>query len=369
MHKPFSFFALATLLLVPVIFFITCKKEYSYEGGPVGGSVTGTAVFTFSGAGGACTSAIISGNYYTGIALNVSNTVELDVNVTTAGTYTVNISDRNGISFTASGNFTNTGIQSLLLNGNGSPVSAGNTTFFTPVNPACSFVIAVDPAPVAIADFTFAGAQGACSPTVVMGDYFSGTALTNLNSVTIGVNVTSPGVYTIKTDTINGISFSASGTFTSTGATTVVLKGSGTPDIARNITFIPHATSQGCTFTIEVLPPGQLATYVLESGSGNPNPCIYTIAGTYVAGLPLSAANTITMRTFVTATGNFAIATDVVNGMLFAYTGNFTATGSQFVTLQGIGTPIAAGPYALTPQIVGPHPLGGQACGITITVN
>ena len=75
------------------------------------------------------------------------------------------------------------------------------------------------------------------------------------------------------------------------------------------------------------------------------------------------------MNVYVTSVGNFAIATNTVNGMTFAFSGAFTTTGTQRVTLVGTGIPVTKGSFALSPQIVGPHPLGGQVCGIVITVN
>ena len=369
MRNENSFFSVVLLLMIPVLFFITCQKEYSYEGGPVNGSSSGTAVYTFEGAGGTCTAAVVSGNYYSGVALTAANTVQLEVNVTSPGTYNVSTSSLNGISFAASGNFTSTGMQLIILTGNGIPSAEGNSTFFTPVTPSCSFTVPVTAAPVAIANFTLAGAPGSCTAANVLGDYFAGTPLTSFNTVTLSVNVTSPGAYTLKTDTIDGISFIASGTFNNTGVATVVLKGSGTPNVAQNLTFTPMAGSSGCTFTVAVLPTGPLATYVLESGSGNPSPCVALISGTYSTGIRLSAAESVSIRVYVSVVGNFAISSNVVNGMLFTYAGTFTATGTQFIALPGSGTPAVPGSFVFIPQIVGPHPLGGQACGFNITVN
>jgi hypothetical protein len=83
----------------------------------------------------------------------------------------------------------------------------------------------------------------------------------------------------------------------------------------------------------------------------------------------LSAAESVSIRVYVSVVGNFAISSDVVNGMLFTYAGTFTATGTQFIALPGSGTPAASGSFVFIPQIVGPHPLGGQACGFNIIVN
>jgi hypothetical protein len=74
------------------------------------------------------------------------------------------------------------------------------------------------------------------------------------------------------------------------------------------------------------------------------------------------------MSVYVQQTGNFTIQTSKVNGMVFSASGNFSSTGSQYITLTGSGTPVTAGSFTLIPQIVGPHPLGGESCAISVTV-
>jgi hypothetical protein len=369
MNRPVSFLSLLAILFVPVVFFITCQKEYSYEGGPVSGTSSGTALYTFVGAGAACSGAMIHGNYYAGIALDATNTVQLQVDVTVIGTYNLSTLTVNGIKFSGSGNFSLTGIQTISLTGTGSPAAEGSYIFHTPATSNCSFIIVVAKAPVVQANFILSGAPDACNTASVKGNYFSGVDLTASNTVTIEVDVSSAGAYTIKTDTIDGFSFSASGNFINTGVQMVTLTGSGTPDIPRNLTFTPRSRSSGCTFPVTVIPPGTLATYVLESGFGNPNPCIASYSGSYTAGNVLVNSNTVTIRVYVAGTGNFAIATDVVNGMIFTYSGTFTSTGIAYVTLQGSGMPIVTGTFSFIPEIVGPHPLGGENCGFNITVN
>jgi len=54
--------------------------------------------------------------------------------------------------------------------------------------------------------------------------------------------------------------------------------------------------------------------------------------------------------------------------MTFSYSGVFTSPGAQVVILKGSGTPMTAGTYTFIPQIVGPHPLGGETCAFNIEV-
>ena len=225
------------------------------------------------------------------------------------------------------------------------------------------------PAPVGNGSFTLVGAPNDCQNFIVRGNYISGIRLASSNTVNINVNVTMPGSYSLTTDTLNGMWFSTSGTFTNTGDQTVTLIGNGTPEFARNLIFTVLTGSSKCTFKVTVVNAEPLAIYVLESSSGNPNPCIETIFGNYAAGIPLTSSNTVGIRIYVVYRGNFTIATNTVNGMTFSHTGTFTTIGAQDVILEGSGTPVTRGNFTLTPEIVGPHPLGGQACAFFISVN
>jgi len=225
------------------------------------------------------------------------------------------------------------------------------------------------PAPVGDAGYTLGGSPDECQNFIIQGTYISGARLVSSNTVEVNVTVTTIGNYKLTTDTLNGIWFSRSGTFTSTGNQKITLVGTGTPELARNLIFTLKADNSTCNFRLTVTDAEPLAVYVLESGFGNPNPCIYTLAGTYISNTPLTNSNTVSIRVYVTYPGNFTISTEMINGMMFSYTGRFTAIGIQNVLLYGTGTPARTGTYTLIPEIVGPHPLGGQACAISVTVN
>ena len=353
-----SFFLLFFILLLT-----RCEKEYSYEGGPV--STGGTAVYTLDKTGDSCTAYSISGSYLTGLALSASNTVQLEVTVTTIGTYTLSTSTVNGISFSGSGTFTSTGVQTIVLTGTGTPASSGTYSYNPLVATSCSFSISVIPLQ---ASFTLSGAPNNCSSAVLTGNYIYGTPLGIGNTVTITVNVTSKGAYAIGTDTIDNIYFTSAGTFTSTGVQQVMLVGYGTPNLPNNLVFTVVGGGTICNFPLTVETPAPYATYVLESNFGGPpNPCnAPTIQGTYKANSPMSTSNTISLRVDATLIGNYAIATNTVNGVTFLGTGNIAAIGAQSVTLNATGTPLSSGNFTFTPQIVGPAPIGGSSCGFDI---
>ena len=79
------------------------------------------------------------------------------------------------------------------------------------------------------AKYSFDGGTGTCTGVTVSGNFTAGTAATSSNTATINVNVDSIGSYVISTNTVNGVSFSGSGEFISTGPQTVILTASGTP--------------------------------------------------------------------------------------------------------------------------------------------
>ena len=111
---------------------------------PGGSSGGGTAVFTFQGSGGSCMNFTPSGTFTQGIALTSSNKVDIQVNVTTVGTWNISTASVAGFSFSGSGTFTATGVQTITLTASGTPNASGDQTF--PVSSgssSCSFVITV----------------------------------------------------------------------------------------------------------------------------------------------------------------------------------------------------------------------------------
>ncbi len=67
-----------------------------------------------------CSSIVVSGRYLKGTPLTASNTITLNVTVTTSGSYNINTPLTNGIRFSASGNFT-PGTHTVTLVGSGTP--------------------------------------------------------------------------------------------------------------------------------------------------------------------------------------------------------------------------------------------------------
>ncbi|HSY77088.1 MAG TPA: hypothetical protein VK890_09550, partial [Bacteroidia bacterium] len=170
----------------------------------------------------------------------------------------------------------------------------------TPPNVASSTGVAV---------FTLAGAPGNCTGVAVSGIYSAGIPTNNADSAIIMVNVDSTGSYVISTNTQNGISFNAAGTFTQTGPQQVTLKASGRPGANGAFTYTFGANS--CSFTIlakdttATIDTIAAAVYTL---SGTPNACAAaTVAGTYTSGTALNSSNTVTFSVNVTTAGSYTI--------------------------------------------------------------
>ncbi len=112
--------------------------------------------------------------------------------------------------------------------------------------------------PAILAEYSI-GNGDSCTGAVLAGQYIADTSLTNLNTLTINVNVTTAGPYWITTNTSNGITFSQIGTFVNTGPQTVVLNGAGTP-VAEDTTLFtltPKSNdSTSCIFVVPVISNG-----------------------------------------------------------------------------------------------------------------
>ncbi|HEV8079756.1 MAG TPA: hypothetical protein VGP43_03520 [Chitinophagaceae bacterium] len=240
-------------------------SRINLSGNGTGGGGGGTATGTLGASAGTCTPTSATGTYTQGVSLTSGNTVTVTVTVTTPGTYTIATNTVNGVSFSKTGTFTTAGVQTITLNGAGTPINSGNQTFtVTFGSSTCNFPINFG-AGTPPATGTLGGSPGSCTTATQAGTYTQGTALTSANTVTVQVNVTTVGAYTISTNTVNGVSFSNTGTFTATGVQNVVLNGTGTPVNSGVQNFIITFGSSTCNFSITFaagtpLPPDYFPT-------------------------------------------------------------------------------------------------------------
>ncbi len=283
--------------------------------------------------------AVPAGTYSAGTALNASNNVTINVNVTTVGAYSLTSTLSNGVTFSGSGVFTTTGNQAIVLTGTGTPVTSGSTNIPLSIGTSsCSFNISVGGA-AAAATFTI----NCATAPVVSGTYAVGTALTAANTVAIKVDVTVAGTYSI-TGTINGMTFSsaAGASFATTGTgQTVTLTGSGTPTTAGANTVPLTGGTASCNITVTVNPgTGGAATFTVDCSTANLN-------GYLTKGVAIAPVNTITIDVNVTTAGTYTITTTPVNGITYTASGSFPAAGVVTVTLNGSGTPVNSGTFTI----------------------
>ncbi len=182
---------------------------------------------------------------------------------------------------------------------------------------------------------------GDCLPVTVNGIFNADSVLTNNNYVDIQVDVSIEGTFDIRSDTVNGYSFSKTGSV-GKGINTIRLYATGKPLTAGTDIFTIIYGSSVCTFNIVI--NGNPAVYNL---GGSPGSCTgFVLAGTYTAGVALTAANTVTINVNVTTVGAYTISTTIVNGISFTAAGTFTVTGVQNVVLTGSGTPAVSGTFS-----------------------
>ncbi|MEP7253935.1 MAG: hypothetical protein ABI683_16190, partial [Ginsengibacter sp.] len=146
-----------------------------------------------------------------------------------------------------------TGRVLVRLAGTGTPAAAGSNNFTVSLgSTSCSVSITVQTPPVGPASYTLDGDPAACISANVQGAFIKGTSLDSNNFIQVNVNVTTPGTFSISTNTVNGYSFSASGFFTTTGEQIVTLKGAGTPAVAGLDGFTLSGNSSACTIPVTV---------------------------------------------------------------------------------------------------------------------
>jgi hypothetical protein len=241
------------LVYVPIIglLFIafSCAREYSLELGLISSGTLEKDV------NGNCSPIAVSGTYISGKPLADTNVVLVTVKVASKGRYFINSDTVNGYSFNGSGNFPDTGSFQVKLIAAGTPLNAGIDNFIVTYGAgSCQFSVNVQtnsasPGPAA---YALLGSPNSCMSDSLWGGYVQGVPLDTSNHIDIKVKVTTPGTYRITTDTVNGYSFSASGTFLLAGVQTVRMAGTGTPQVKGTDLFGVTAGASTCSFSVSV---------------------------------------------------------------------------------------------------------------------
>jgi hypothetical protein len=198
----------------------------------------------------------------------------------------------------------------------------------------------------------------ACADITVNGIYVEDAAVTAGNYLTIKLNVTKAGMFSIAATSGNGYSFFLSGIAMNAGPMTVDVPCQGTPDIAQidDLAFSGIELASGCTPEVEVV--SSVAVYSLNCASA-------TVSGTYLKGQQLTSGNTITLNVTVTTRGSYNINTPITNGVRFSGS-NTLEVGTHQVILYGTGTPTVNEDFPIT--IHANTAEGNNTCSATIPV-
>lgn len=238
-----------------------------------------------------CASAVVSGVFKQDEPLNSTNTITLEVNVEATGDTSISTNTVGGVYFSSGPlSFDELGIKQVVLSAYGTPTTPGINRYTlnqtTGLVSACSFEINVVRQPVVY--------NLLCNSIVVNGRYAPNIQTNSTNTIVLNANVDYIGDYTIATNTVNGISFSASGTFTTTGLQEVTLTANGTPQNGGNHSYtITTNSSTGantCDVSIEFM---YRKMNILGLGGG-----------TYQPG---SASNTQSSKAILQTTANFGV--------------------------------------------------------------
>ncbi len=341
------------LLAAFSILVVSCQKELSFEGSnsPAVGSLQSDVT-------GDCLPKTVNGTYLVGTALiPATNTITVQLNIATTGTFVVYTDTVNGFFFRVTGTFTTLGTNNVTLRGFGTPFTAIPTNFIVHFDTTFCDIQVMVTTPIPPGAGNLAGSPNACAPITVNGGYSPGVALTSGNNVVVQVNVTTAGSFNITTDTVAGIWFTFSGALAiSPPAQNVTLQAQGAIPAATPAgpkTFKVKLGTSQCTFVVDVVGP---AVFTIDC----PN---VVVSGVYQVGVNLNPSfHSIYLPISVATAGAYSISA-MVNGMTFTASGTLTLVSGS-ITLIGVSSTAPAGPAGIKTLMV-----GTPACAIPITVN
>lgn len=167
----------------------SCEKEYSVEAG--GGASSSVGSLNKDAFGG-CLPINVAGVYKADSTLGIGNFVEVQVQVTTAGTYVISSDTVNGYYFRATGVFNLPGANTVRLLGTGKPIAVGTDAFVVSYgNSECFFEVNV------VASNT--GGGGGTNPTDSLQTSIGGT-LTRFNEAPSATLTTLLGFQSLTID-------------------------------------------------------------------------------------------------------------------------------------------------------------------------
>jgi hypothetical protein len=268
-------------------------------------------------------------------------TLTLYANVTQAGTYSLSLTE-NGVTFADSGTFAATGCQPIVLTATGTPTSSGTFTWTSNTTPAGSATAEVLSPTTGGTGVVSSYGQPDCDAPAFSGALVEGVDATG-TTLTLYANVTQTGTWSLSL-TENGVAFSGSGTFAATGCQPIVLTASGTPTSSGTYTWTSN-TMPVASATADVEDPSSGGTGIVSS-YGQPDCDAPAFSAALTEGID-ATGTTLTLYADVAQAGTYSLSL-TENGVTFAGSGTFAATGCQPIVLTASGTPLADGSFTWT---------------------
>ena len=343
-----KFLNLLVCIFFAGILFTSCQKGFTVETESAKGLLA-------KNNSGDCAPIGINGAYKKDTLLNSSNFVDVQVNITTVGIYTINTDTLNGYYFKATGVTDSLGSKSIRLMGLGKPIATGTNIFSVKFGSSvCKFnvMVSANSSGGNLAAFTLGNNVGLCTNTT-NGTYAQNLPTNNTNTVTVSVSVQTAGSYSISTPLVNGVSFTGAGNLT-LAANSIILTANGTPTTAGQFNYPLTVGTSSCNYNITYTAAIAAAVFGFNCNAAS-------FAGTYQVGTPMNAGNTLTVPITVTTPGTYAI-TSNVNGVSFSGSGVLTLASST-LTLTATGIPNTSAAPSTVFTLTGG---GGTSCSITI---
>lgn len=307
------------------------------------GSSNGTAAVASWDCSTASTGEMIVGQQVTGV------TQTLTANVTTPGTYDIQISN-NGVTFSASGTFAGTGSQTVVLQASGVPMSAGTYSYVLNVSNSCSFLrSAVSKELVSELN---------CSQAVPTGVVVAGVPVNGLfvELPYKGGNGASFDNMLIMSTGVTGLTAVLSPGTLNNGSGKLVFSITGTAQGTGDAVFSVDFGGKSCEFKLNIELPGAIASINCAAG---------TLTGTAKAGETLTGVTY--NATYTGGNGgsysSLSVPSSGVPGLIATIEAGVLASGDGNVTFKITGNPTKAGTAIFN------FTFAGSTCGFSIPVS
>lgn len=264
-----------------------------------------------------CSSVKVNGVYTIGVPLDPSHTLQLTVNVTKPGNYSISGTTDVGIFFQKSGVFPSTGVYTIILPGYGAPSTAGDNIPVTIAindyqNTSCDAIKITEIKTIELKYSVLSQEDVDLEANkLIIGESSNG------KKIKLNVDIQKPGFYTIQTNEVEGIKYGLYSTELTTGIQVITLYSNGVtmPKYKPNgdkytasdqLSFTITGTGQTVPFnTATVGLISQEASFTITSITPNTNNNNYFVSGKAVNNnnfidvkLKFTSKGTYTFRAF-----------------------------------------------------------------------